>query len=692
MDNDSLEKICNSFAENKIVGFVKVFDEDDNLLFAIDTDRGSQFIQGNVVIQHKNKKIGQVVVGLSSVVYEEKNKELLFGSIFMTLIAIAGIAVAAKIFFQLLLKAPIDDLICRIDSIAVGDYNYFSNSQVHKYKEVGAILSKFNEMAILVKKRESSLTEAKKKLENEVSDRKEAELELLKWSHVFKNASWGIAAYGVGDNTLELINPAYARMHGYSVSELMGENVSTVFRTQFHSRLFDIIEKSLKKENCTFEADHLRKDGSVFPVSHDITIVKNSKKEPIYSIVNIKDLTSRKEAEKERQLIEEKLKQSQKMESIGTLAGGIAHDFNNILTSVLGFSELALGAVEKATPIEEDLQEIYKAGIRAKDLVKQILTFASQPDEELKPIQVHFVIKEVLKFIRASTPTTIEIKQNIVSEALIMGSSTQIHRVMMNLCTNAAHAMEDKGGTLELTLKDITIDKATLREKWDLELGNYIEIKVSDTGIGIDRQIMDQIFEPYFTTKGLGEGTGMGLAMVHGIVDTYGGKIFVESSLGQGTVVTIYLPAIKGSWEHPRYKAEDFPMGRERILFVDDEASIVKIGTRLLSQLGYSVTARTSSVEALELFRSKPDDFDLVISDVTMPKMTGDQLSKDLMVIRPDIPIILYTGYNKRLSEKAASEIGIKAFVCKPIVKEDLAKVVRDVLDEANILTSTETS
>ncbi|BHH86129.1 transporter substrate-binding domain-containing protein [Desulforhopalus sp. 52FAK] len=394
------------------------------------------------------------------------------------------------------------------------------------------------------------------------------------------------------------------------------------------------------------------------------------------------DITDQKQIEVERQRLQSQLLQAQKMDSIGTLAGGIAHDFNNILSSVIGFTELALDGVEKDTPVADDLQEVYTAGLRAKDLVQQILTFARQSDEELKPIKVDVIIKEVLKFLRSSIPTTIEIKQDISSSSLIMGSTTQIHRIMMNLLTNAAYAMENDGGILEVRLNDIVIDKATQGRNQDLKSGSYIEIKVSDTGSGIAPENIEKIFEPYFTTKGQGEGTGMGLAMVHGIVESYGGKIFVESTVNKGTTITIYLPVARESNVHQQYQIDDLPTGQERILFVDDEVQIAKMANRILSQLGYAVSIKTCSLEALELFRSKSNDFDLVISDVTMPKMTGDQLAQELIQIRADIPIILCTGYSKRLSEERASEIGINAFAYKPIVKEELAKTVRDVLDQ----------
>jgi len=404
---------------------------------------------------------------------------------------------------------------------------------------------------------------------------------------------------------------------------------------------------------------------------------------PKRAIAVVHDLTAIRQAEEEKKQLEIQLHQSQKMESIGNLAGGIAHDFNNILSSIIGFTELSLDEVEKGTHIEDNLQEVYTAGKRAKDLVRQILAFARQSGEELKPIQVDTIAAEVLKFIRSSIPTTIEIKQNIEGDSLIMGNATQVHQILMNLFTNAAHAMENKGGILEFSLKDIVMDRGVNREKLGLEPGNYIEIKISDTGTGIAPEIIGFIFDPYFTTKGPGEGTGMGLAMVHGIIENYGGKISVDSKPGQGTVFTIYLPVTGKRQEHRPYQPETLPTGKERILFVDDEAPIAKMGAQNLERLGYTVSIRTSSIEALALFRTKPNDFDLVITDMTMPNMTGDRMAIELMQIRPDIPVILCTGYSKNISEESASEIGIKAFIYKPIVNADLSITVRKVLDEA---------
>ncbi len=392
-------------------------------------------------------------------------------------------------------------------------------------------------------------------------------------------------------------------------------------------------------------------------------------------------ITERKQAEKDKERLQFQLQQSQKMESIGNLAGGIAHDFNNILSSIIGFTELALDETPKGTLAEDSLQEVYSAGKRAKDLVQQILTFARQSDEKRTPLLPSKIAREVLKFIRPTIPTTIEIQQNLDSESWITGNATRVYQVLMNLCTNAAHAMEDSGGVLTVSMKDLSFDKEN--SPIGMKAGDYVEIKVSDTGSGIAPEIIDSIFEPYFTTKEPGEGTGMGLAIVRGVIESYDGKISVASQLPKGTTFTTYLPITKKR-DHKAYVPEQLPTGTEHILFVDDEHPIAKMGRRTFESLGYSVTTRTSSEEALELFKAKPNDFDLVVTDMTMPNMTGDQLAIELMKIRNDIPVILCTGFSKRISDDSIADIGIRAFAYKPIVKADLAKTVRKVLDNAN--------
>jgi CheY-like chemotaxis protein len=326
---------------------------------------------------------------------------------------------------------------------------------------------------------------------------------------------------------------------------------------------------------------------------------------------------------------------------------------------------------------------VLTAGKRAKELVQQILAFARRSDDRVKPIQLRTIVKETIKLIRSTFPATIHIEQNIVSDASVLGNPTQIHRVLMNLCTNAGHAMAQSGGVLRIDLIDRDADAAGGSRYPELAAGHYLILSVADTGRGIPADILPSIFEPYFTTKDTGQGTGMGLAMVHGIVESYGGKIFVESEIGRGTVFSIYFPAAGTPAEQKENGTEPLPSGHERILLVDDELPITQMGRQTLERLGYSVVTETDSRKALTLFRSAPEAFDLVITDMTMPHLTGDMLAAELVRIRHDIPVILCTGYSRTLSDEIAARLPIKALAYKPMIKKDLAFTIRSVLDEA---------
>jgi len=449
-----------------------------------------------------------------------------------------------------------------------------------------------------------------------------------------------------------------------------------------HQALVDLLEKN-EPYNLEFEI-RPRIGGDRKIIKSIAEVIRDDSGAPLKVAGVIQDITQQKNAEKEKILLERQLRQSQKLESIGLLAGGIAHDFNNILSAIIGFTELALDEVERGARLEDDLQEVLTAGKRAKELVRQILAFARQSDEEIKPVRIDAIAREAFQLMRSTIPATIEIQQELNSDSLVMGNPAQIHQIFMNLCTNAVHAMEGAGGILRVGLEDVRLDKNVTLKNKKLEPGDYLKIDVSDTGKGIAPGILDSIFDPYFTTKGPGEGSGLGLAVVHGIIEGYGGMITVSSELNKGARFTIYLPVTRNrqNAEH----TEKNPTGTERILFVDDELPIAKMGQQILEQLGYSVTMRTSSVEALELFQAKPDEFDLIITDMTMPNLTGDKLAIELMKIRSAIPVILCTGFSKSISSESAAEIGIRAFVYKPVGRADFAKIVRSVLDESKRL------
>jgi signal transduction histidine kinase/ActR/RegA family two-component response regulator len=386
--------------------------------------------------------------------------------------------------------------------------------------------------------------------------------------------------------------------------------------------------------------------------------------------------------QKERSRLEQELMQAQKMEAIGTLAGGIAHDFNNILSAILGYAELAQEDCPPGSPVANDLDEVVQAANRARDLVKQILAFSRQAKTTMIALQPSAIIKESIKLLRSSLPATIDIRQDIDEDTgLILADPTQIHQIVMNLCTNAYHSMEETGGTLSLSLKKKILSQADLVDVPQVQPGNFVQLSIEDNGKGIAPGIRERIFDPYFTTKETGKGTGMGLAIVHGIVKSYGGFVTYNSQLGKGTVFDIALPSHKEDTAPETEPSEVIPVGTERILLIDDENVLVEMGQVMLEKLGYRVTVRTNSLEALTTFKNQPDAFDLVITDQTMPGITGIDLAREMLQIRPNLPIILCTGHSNLVSAENARSMGIREFAQKPLTRKDIAGIIRKVLD-----------
>ncbi len=498
---------------------------------------------------------------------------------------------------------------------------------------------------------------------------------------IFRVAPIGIGV--VHDRILTQVNDRICEMLGYTGEELVGNSARTLYPSDED---FEFVgrEKYIQigaKGTGSVETRWRRRDGSVIDVLLSSTPLDPSDMSRGVTFTAL-DITERKRAEAERQGLEERLRQAQKMEAIGTLAGGIAHDFNNILAAIIGFGELAKIESDFNAEATASINEILKASFRARDLVRQILTFSRQTEAEFIPIQAHLIVKEAVKLLRASLPSTIHVKQNMASHATIMGDPTQIHQVVMNLCTNAYHAMRDKGGNLDVSLSETSVGESFQTELKDLEPGRYLKLRVQDTGHGIEPGFIHRIFDPYFTTKEKTKGTGLGLAVVHGIVRSHRGAVTVSSLLGEGTTFDIYFPIVTESDEKTAPEKETAPAGGfERILFVDDEPAIQILGKRLLGNLGYDVMTCANAGDALDLFHSNPDRFDIVITDMTMPGITGDRMALEMMRIRPDLPVIVCTGFNELINRESARELGIQAFLMKPFLKNEVAPIIRELLD-----------
>jgi PAS domain S-box-containing protein len=527
-----------------------------------------------------------------------------------------------------------------------------------------------NELSVI----ESSFNSMIKNLHYSVSKNKKEEERYRKTIEISIDGFWIADIQG---NLIET-NEAYANMTGYSRDELLKMSIMDVEAVEHPEEIKKRIEKIMQSGSDKFESRHRHKKGHIIDVEVSTSYTQDSCG---MFFTFLRDITDRNK-------IDDRLRQAQKMESIGTLAGGIAHDFNNILFPIVGHTQMLLEDTPEESPYKNGLNQIYTGAMRASELVKQILAFSRQESGELKLMKMQPIIKETLKLIRSTIPTTIEIKQNISPACgVIKADPTQIHQIVMNLATNAYHAMEDMGGELIVGLNEIKLGVLDLINP-DMTPGQYACLTVADTGTGMDKELTQKIFDPFFTTKAVGKGTGMGLSVVHGIVEGMGGAVLVYSEPGKGTQFYIYFPIEKGSFvKHSVQTHEIIQGGIERILLVDDEDAIITMEKLELERLGYQVTSRISSTEALEAFRADPDKFNLIITDMAMPNMTGDKLSAELTKIRPDIPILLCTGFSETMSEEKAASLGIKGFLLKPIVMKDLAQKIREVLDGIKVTT-----
>ena len=541
----------------------------------------------------------------------------------------------------------------------------------------------------IVQERTAKLTHSNIQMKSEIDERKRAEEALMKSENrfrtIFNQSPIGIALIDSLTGDIYEVNSKCAEIAGRTLEEMSIINWMSITHPDDVQEDLNNLALLNAGEITDFNMNKrfIHPDGSHVWVNMTIVpIIERDKSHPRH-LCMIEDITAARKTAGEKKKLETQLQQAQKMEAIGTLAGGIAHDFNNILFPILGYTDMLLMDISEDSPLRDSLNKINTSALRAKDLVGQILSFARQEPNEPILMKLQPIIKEVLKLIRSTIPTTINIIQDIkVDCGPIKADPTQIHQIVMNLTTNAYHAMEETGGELKVTLKEIELGEQDVLSP-DLEPGAYACLSVSDTGTGMDKMVLEKIFDPFFTTKAIGKGTGMGLSVVHGIVNSMKGSIHVYSEPGKGTQFNVYFPIEKTASEKQRTQPEDpVRTGTERMLLIDDEKVIIAMEKQVLERLGYKVTSRTSSLEALEAFRANPDAFDLVITDLAMPNMPGDKLSAELIKIRSDIPILLCTGFSETMSEEKTASLGIKGFLLKPIVMKDLAGKIREVLDE----------
>lgn len=450
--------------------------------------------------------------------------------------------------------------------------------------------------------------------------------------------------------------------------------------------LVDQTYQDAVKNKTSYSIGHrlLLKDGTEKFVHEQAETFYDNEGKPVRSIGTVQDITERKLAAEEKAILEKALHHSQRLETIGTLTGGIAHDFNNILTPILGYSETVKDMVPPSSPMYSMLESISNGAMRATHLVEQILLFSKQTKSPQQPLHLHSVLQEAVKLVRASIPSTIDIRLRIDDTCKqVLADASQMHQIILNLCTNASHAMEENGGTLTVELQEVQVDEATARSHSNLNMGEYVRLTVMDTGCGMENVTLDRIFEPFFTTKDINKGTGMGLSVVNGIVIGHNGAVLVSSEPGKGTTFHVYLPAFNADEPAPAPEMPDtIRRGRETILIVDDEEAIVVMMKAVLEQLGYIVDAQACSLNALKLFQKRADKYDLVISDLTMPDMTGTDLSQQIRGIRSEIPIIIMTGFDCDLNDEKQKQCGIRKVLHKPIRPHELAAVIREVLDK----------
>jgi PAS domain S-box-containing protein len=658
-EKDEAPEIKNILERLKKSGTPLNYEDHGNLKFwAPVFSRYDNSLNGTIFTEEPlSQKIDRLIGYVQITLGKEKLNEQLNNLFIRSIIIAAVFFIAGFIFLYSVMKRftkPLDRLTIAVKNM--GEVKAVDKVSVETKDEIGKLANAFNNMVESIRWREEALKESE-----------------AKYRTLFEESRDVIF---IVDTRGEFINANQAAfdLFGYSKDEMLEEGLDALF---VQSAELKSLKNSIDHDSYVrdMEVKLKGKDGKQLVCLLTMSIRRSENGDIIGYQGIIRDVTHQK-------ILETQLMQAQRMESIGTLAGGIAHDFNNILSPIMLHSEMVMDDLPPDDPSRFSMKEIFKAAERAKELVKQILTFARKREEEKIVIKSSMIVKEAINFLRATIPTTIEIRYEVKSgHDIVLADPTRLNQIVMNLCTNAAHAMKENGGLLEVILDHEEISPDMAKRFINLRPGRYVKLTIKDTGTGIPPEIMDRIFEPYFTTKKFGEGTGLGLATVHGIVQNYGGDIKIESKVGSGTVFDVYLPSVDAEMPVTENERDpDMLKGTERILFVDDERTAVDINCRMLERYGYKVTGFTDSQEALKVFQKNPDDFELVITDMTMPNLTGEALAVEIIAIRPGMPVILCTGFSDKINEETAKKIGFRAFIMKPVIMKKLTETIRAVL------------
>lgn len=658
---EEVEAICRTYMQNDFIAGIQISDPRNQININMVKEDAQPTVVRTIALVHHGLPVGQVMISLAYDYLTRLNRQLFWSFALIILINLVTLVLLTGILLRMSLKRPLIRLNEIVGSYAAGEYH--PSMQDVSHIELQPLVGTLEQMGRKIEQQMSAIRKAEKK-----------------YRSIFENALEGIYQ-STTDGQIISANPAFAQILGYDSADQLIKGIFNIAEQHWlkANERQDFVRKLIKGDTVTaFETRMVRRDGQHIWVLVNGRPVYDASGNLLYLEGMVQDIT-------EKVRLENQIRQTQKMEAIGTLAGGIAHDFNNMLGVIIGCTELAMDGMPNNSKAAADIERVLDAGLRAKALVRQILTFSRQSETEFKPLILTSFLKEVIKFLQTTLPASIEMRLSpSPNNYTVLADPTQLQQVLLNLCTNSAHALSPKGGIIDISLSEQTITSPENETTTDLAPGLYVKLTVQDNGPGIEQEHLHRVFDPFFTTKKVGEGSGLGLSVVHGIVKSHGGTVSAESKPGQGTTMEVLLPSL----DHPGFEpapdsTEVAPEGTEEIFLVEDEPVLSDILSRILSGLGYQVRQFTNAAEAWDYFKGNSDRFDLVLLDHNMPVISGIELAARINRLQPDLPIILFTGMNIDLLRQDAERAGVQNLINKPLNRIELALTIRKVLDEA---------